>query len=178
MKQENEKQLGNTLEMGIQILLSEQGYVPPVFVVDGYDSKGELMSGVVQLQTKSDVRREELLLHVVALAEENTALEPYLWKLQAVFYLEKIVIAMAKHGVQSKQEVMCIVCLPVPEQNPLTLQGVKEAFSAKVFTPQKNQYGEDIGIRMIGHAEDFHIDTTVAQDALFTYVKTYMAYHP
>ncbi len=178
MKQEEEKQLGNTLEMGVHMLLSEQGYVPLVFVVDGYDSKGELLSGVVQLQTKSDVGREELLLKVVDLAEQSAELKPYLWKLEAVFYLEKRVIAMEKHGVQSKQEVIYIVCFDVPEQDPLTLQGVKEAFSAKVFMPRKNQYGEDVGMQMIGYAKDFHIDTTLAQDALFTYVKTYAAYHP
>jgi hypothetical protein len=88
MKQE-EKQLGSTLEMGMEMLLSEQGYVPPVFVVDGYDSKGVGLSGVVQLQTKSDIRKEELLLHVATLAEENTALEPYLWKLKDVFIWRK-----------------------------------------------------------------------------------------
>src|SRR5437588_11729615 len=113
MEQE-EKQLGTTLDMGVQLLLEEQGYVSPVFVVDGYDKKGELMSGVIQLQTQSDVRREELLFNVIALAERSTALEPYLWKLEAVFYLEKLVIDMVKHGVQSKQEVISIICFDVP----------------------------------------------------------------
>ncbi len=166
------------MEMGVNILLSEQGHVPPVFVVDGDDEKGVARSGVVQLQTPQDVSREELLVSVIALAEQNITLEPYLWKLDVVFYLEKMVIDMVKHGVQMRQKVINIVCLDVPQQGKLTLDHLKDAFSAKVFMPLKNQRGESIGMRMIGHAEDFTIDTTLAQDALFTYVKTYRAYAP
>ena len=178
MKQGKDIQLGQTLEMGVNILLSEQVHVSPVFVVDGYDEKGVARSGVVQLQTPQGIRREELLVSVIALADQNTTLEPYLWKLDAVFYLEKRVIEMVKHGVQMKQEVITIVCLEVPQQGKLTLDHLKDAFSAKVFMPLKNQRGENIGMRMIGYAEDFTIDTTLAQDALFTYVKTYRAYAP
>ncbi len=177
MKQGKDIQLGQTLEMGVNILLSEQVHVSPVFVVDGYDEKGVARSGVVQLQTPQGIRREELLVSVIALADQNTTLEPYLWKLDAVFYLEKRVIEMVKHGVQMKQEVITIVCLEVPQQGKLTPDR-KDAFSAKVFMPLKNQRGENIGMRMIGYAEDFTIDTTLAQDALFTYVKTYRAYAP
>jgi hypothetical protein len=85
---------------------------------------------------------------------------------------------MVKHGIQKSQEVINIVCLDVPQQGKLTLDQVKNAFSAKVFMPVKNQHGESVGMRMIGYAEDFTIDTTLAQDALFTYVKTYRVYAP
>jgi hypothetical protein len=174
----NEKQLGQAMEMGIQILLSEQGYVSPVFVVDGYDEKGEIRNGVVQLQTTHDVKREELLADVVALAKQTTTLEPYLWKLDAVFYLEKILVDIGKHDLQSKQEVISIVCFDVPEQSALKLEGVKQPFSTKVFMSLKNQHGKSVGIRMIGYAEDFNIDTAVAQNALVTYAKTYTSYAP
>ena len=177
MKQGKNLKLGRTLEMGVDILLSEQGYVPPVFVVDGYDAQGEYRSGVVQLQTSRDVSREELLVSVYDLADQNTTLEPYLWKLDAVFYLEKRVADMAKYGLQKGQEVLVIVCLDVPKQGELT-PDMKGVFSAKVFMPHKNQLRDSVGMRMIGYAEDFAIDTTLAQDALFTYVKTYRAYAP
>jgi hypothetical protein len=94
------------------------------------------------------------------------------------FYLEKKVTAVVKHGVRSEQEVVCIVCFDVSKQDALSLEGVEQAFSAKIFIPRKNQYGSNVSIRMIGHAEDLDIDTTIAQEALFTYVKTYKAYHP
>jgi len=178
MRKGKHVQLGQTLEMGVSIVLSEQGHVSPVFVVDGYDEKGEARSGVVQPQTLQDASREELLVSVIDLAEQNTTLEPYLWKLDAVFYLEKRVIEIVKHGVQTRQEVINIVCLEVPQQGDLTLDHVKDAFSAKVFMPLKNQHGESVGMRMIGYAGDFTIDTTLARDALFTYVKTYRACAP